>query len=220
MSQNPNYGPEDHQRAFELYRDCGSLFQVSESTGIGYKAIKNWSGPSRKCTCPYHDWDTKLLLDQDNTDQAVYMVLGPWKLEDLEEKIAKTDLPAFRTWLRIFAISIFFTTGDVPAVLRRDVNGEPLTAAELKQRTQTLRKPSYKESIDSLRAAIEEVRVILTRNGINIHAGQKQTPLHGMSPTKMMIAKQAILNIPQQIDRDAVCEMFDRLYTAAGLIGP
>jgi hypothetical protein len=209
------YTESDHERAFQAYKECGSLYQVAQMTGIAYNTVNRWS-KDYACSCPYHNWDAKILLAADN-DQ-VHLVLGNWNLEDIEARLPASELPAFRTWLRIFAAAVFFTTGDVPAILRRDVNGEPLTAADIRKRTQTLRKPSYKESIESLRAAIEEVRAILVRNGIDTHKpGVKTSPLAGVNPTTMMIAQQAILHLPNQVDRDACCELFDTLYNAAGV---
>jgi hypothetical protein len=210
-----SYDESDHERAFNAYRDCGSLYQAADMTGIAYNTIRRWS-KDYACPCPHHNYDAKILLAADN-DQ-IHLILGNWNLADIEARLPASELPVFRTWLRIFATAVFFTTGDVPAILRKDVNGELLTAADIRKRTQTLRKPSYKESIESLRAAIEEVRAILIRNGIDTQKpGVKPSPLAGVNPTTMMIAQQAILHLPNQVDRDACCELFDALYNAAGV---
>lgn len=54
------YGPEDHKRAFELYRELGTFFAVSKQKGMPSRAtLMRWASPeyNAKCSCGYHGWD-------------------------------------------------------------------------------------------------------------------------------------------------------------------
>ena len=52
------YGPKDHKRAFELYRQLGSFYAVSKQKGMpSHQTLMRWARPDFDCPCGYHGWD-------------------------------------------------------------------------------------------------------------------------------------------------------------------
>ena len=52
------YKPDDHKRAFELYRELGSFYAVSKEKGMpSHCTLLRWARPSFNCSCGFHGWD-------------------------------------------------------------------------------------------------------------------------------------------------------------------
>lgn len=78
MSQD--YGPNDHRKAFELYRECRNLRHVSESLGINYSTIHRWQSAGFACTCPWHNW--KVRLEEVDAGENAKLSLNPLQALD------------------------------------------------------------------------------------------------------------------------------------------
>lgn len=52
------YKPDDHKRAFGLYRELGSYYAVSKEPGMPSRdTLMRWSRPNFACKCGFHGWE-------------------------------------------------------------------------------------------------------------------------------------------------------------------
>ena len=203
---NKKYDESDHLRAFEAYKACGSIYQVSDDLGIAYNTLVSWSKEFPACNCPHHNWDAQYLMEG-SADEQLQLVLGKWGLDEVEERLSPVDLVTFRSWMRIFATSLFFACGDIPSVLR-DVNGNALSAAELRKRCGTVRKPSYKESIETLRMSRSEIQAILKANKIDTTTDPVSDNPASKVPIDTLRQVQRIFEELPRVDMEALNEFF------------
>ena len=58
MAGKTKYGPKAHRRAFELYRELGSFYAVSQQKGMpSHQTLLRWAQPDYNCSCGFHGWD-------------------------------------------------------------------------------------------------------------------------------------------------------------------
>lgn len=96
----PRYTKKDHKRAFELFREIGSLYGVSQVKGMPSPAtLMRWSRPGFRCACGFHGWqeleeqirrDARRIWQEERekageTDEKVFPDLAEYVLSDLKK---------------------------------------------------------------------------------------------------------------------------------------